>query len=162
MRYENVSVLTGGDIQARTGDGHACAYGFAAGTTDGSAGFGCDILEEVAHVTVRAANIRAVSAQGASSAIGFARFMQGYTHDCRVEVSGQIAAFNAEGDVEENDPNYSNGDAYAYGFLLNTGGWTPSVRRSFVNNEVKAGRSWPKPIHRTIPARPLRPASAIR
>lgn len=91
--YDNIQVSVGGSIQALTGDGHASAYGFAVGTADGSTvGFGGNNLDQVSYVSITAQNILADSQQGASSAVGFARFVQGYTHHCQVNVPGGIRA----------------------------------------------------------------------
>lgn len=120
--YKDIVITVTGDIQSYTDKGHASAYGFAVGTNDSTAGFGCNTLEEITNVSVAAKNIIASSQKGASSAIGFARLMQGYTHDCSVNVSGKIEAYNKEGDQEEQKYSYMNGEAYAYGFMLNTGG----------------------------------------
>ena len=139
VKYENISVDVTGDIQSYTGDGHASAYGFAVGNSDSSAGFGCNTLEEFSNVTVYAENIIADSEQGSSSAFGMARYLQGYTHDCEVNVKNEIKAVNEEGDAEEDVYAYSNGDAYAYGFMLNTGGWSIDSRRNFENNTVNVG-----------------------
>ena len=139
VRFQTITVDVAGNIQSYTDDGHASAYGFAVGTTDGTAGFGCNTIDELSHTTVKAANILADSQQGASSAIGFARFLQGYTHHCAVQVTGAIKASNQEGDAEENVYAYMNGEAYAYGFMLNTGGWSIEDRRDFVENTVTVG-----------------------
>ena len=139
VKYENIFVDVTGDIQSYTGDGHASAYGFAVGNSDSSAGFGCNTMEEFAKVTVNAENIIADSEQGSSSAFGMARYLQGYTHDCEVNVANEIKAVNKEGDAEEDVYAYSNGDAYAYGFMLNTGGWSIDDRRNFENNTVNVG-----------------------
>lgn len=143
IAYRNINVDVKSSIWANTNDGHASAYGFATGTADSTAGFGCDILSEISHVTISAQNISASSQKGASSAIGFARYVQGYTHDCSVNVSGKISAVNVEGDDEEDEYAYSNGDAYAYGFMLNTGG-SINGRRSFVDNQVNVGSIYAK------------------
>ncbi|MGN8913080.1 hypothetical protein [Anaerofustis butyriciformans] len=125
---------------AKTEDGHASAYGFANGTADGStAGFGGKNLDEIYNVIVNAENIITSSKKGASSSIGFARFMQGYTHDCTVNILNKIEAINEEGDEEENKYAYMNGSSYAYGFMLNTGGSSIPSRRSFINNTVNVG-----------------------
>ena len=125
---------------AKTDDGHASAYGFANGTADGStAGFGGKNLDEIYNVIVNAENIITSSKKGASSSIGFARFMQGYTHDCTVNILNKIEAINEEGDEEENKYAYMNGSSYAYGFMLNTGGSSIPSRRSFINNTVNVG-----------------------
>ena len=71
--------------------------------------------------------------------MGMARFMQGYTHDCEVNVANEIKAVNEEGDEEEKIYAYSNGEAYAYGFMLNTGGWSIESRRNFERNIVNVG-----------------------
>lgn len=139
VKYENISIDVTGDIQSYTEDGHASAYGFAVGNTDSTAGFGCNTLEEFSYVTVNAENIIADSQKGSSSAMGMARFMQGYTHDCEVNVTDAIKAVNTEGDEDEVKYAYTNGDAYAYGFMLNTGGWEIESRRNFVNNTVNVG-----------------------
>lgn len=139
VTYSDITIDVTGDIQSYTGDGHASAYGFAVGNTDSTAGFGCKTLKEFANVTVNAENIIADSQEGSSSAFGMARFMQGYTHDCEVNVENEIKAVNAEGDAEEDVYAYSNGDAYAYGFMLNTSGGAIEDRRNFENNTVNAG-----------------------
>lgn len=139
ITYEDIAVDVAGNIQSYTDDGHASAYGFAVGTTDSTAGFSCNTLDELSHASVAAQNIIAGSQAGASSAIGFARYLQGYTHDCSVNVPGTIRAVNQEGDADEDVYGYMNGEAYAYGFMLNTGGWSIAGRRNFVNNTVKAG-----------------------
>ena len=140
VRYQDVSVNADGGIICRTGDGHAAAYGFATGTIDGStAGFGSSELDETARVSVTAQSIQAFSQQGAASAVGFARFAQGYTHDCTVTAPGGIRAECAEGDAEEDQYAYMNGEAYAYGFILYTGGHSIEARRSFTRNRVSAG-----------------------
>lgn len=137
VKYNKVSIDVMGDIQSYTGDGHASAYGFAVGTSDNSM-FGGLNVDEFTNVTVHAENIIADSEQGSSAAIGMARFMQGYTHDCEVNVTNEIKAVNAEGDAEENKYAYTNGDAYAYGFMLNTSGRIGD-RRNFENNTVNVG-----------------------
>ncbi len=139
ITYQDITVDVKGNIQSYTGKGHASAYGFAVGTADGSAGFGCNTLDELSYASVSAANIIADSQEGASSAIGFARFMQGYTHHCSVDVSGAIRAVNAEGDLDEEQYSYMNGSAYAYGFMLSTGGSSIESRRNFEHNTVTVG-----------------------
>lgn len=139
ITYEDITVNVKGNIQSYASKGHASAYGFAAGTSDsGTAGFGSNTLDELSYASVSAANIIADSQEGASSAIGFARFMQGYTHHCSVDVSGAIRAVNAEGDPDEEVYAYMNGSAYAYGFMLSTGGSIES-RRNFEHNTVTVG-----------------------
>lgn len=135
VKYDTISIDVTGNIQSYTGDGHASAYGFAVGNADSSAGFGCNTLEEFANVTVQAENIIADSKEVASSAIGMARFLQGYTHDCEVNVTNEIKAVNENGDKQR----YSDGEAYAYGFMLNTGGWDIASRKNFENNTVNVG-----------------------
>lgn len=144
VKHENITINVGKNILANTGDGHASAYGFATGNTDSTAGFGCNTLEEVSNIAINAQNITASSQKGSSSAMGFARFMQGFTHDCNVNVTGTISAVNTEGDEEEDQYAYTNGDAYAYGFMLNTGGWSIESRRNFVNNQVNVGGIYAK------------------
>ena len=139
ITYQDIAVNVAGNIQSYTGKGHASAYGFATGTADGTAGFRCNTLDELSYASVSAANIIADSREGASSAIGFARFMQGYTHHCSVNVSGAIRAVNAEGDPDEEVYAYMNGSAYAYGFMLNTGGSSIENRRNFEHNTVAVG-----------------------
>lgn len=139
VRYSNIDINVEKDILVSTGKGHASAYGFATGTADSTAGFACNVMDEISNISISAQNITASSQQGSSSAIGFARFMQGYTHDCTVNVAGQISAVNVEGDADEDKYAYTNGDAYAYGFMLNTGGWSIDGRRSFVSNQVNVG-----------------------
>lgn len=137
--FNNIDVIVNGNIQSNTNDGHAAAYGFATGDAAGTAGFGENTIEEASHININANNILSYSANGSSSSMGFARFAQGYTHDCLVNVPGKIEAVNMEGDEEEDEYAYSNGDAYAYGFILNTGGSSIASRRNFENNQVVAG-----------------------
>lgn len=140
VAYRNIAVGIDGDIVSVTNRGFASAYGFATGTVDGStAGFGGGNPDEVSDVRVSAQNIIASSNVGASSAMGFARFMQGYTHECSVVVPGKIQAICQEGDADKDQYSYMNGDSYAYGFMLNTGGWSIEGRRNFVGNSVDAG-----------------------
>ena len=96
-------------------------------------------MAEFCYVEINAENIIAVSKQGSSSAMGMARFAQGYTHDCIVDVKGRIYAENEEGCEYSDQHAYSNGDAYAYGFMLNTGDCSIEDRKNFENNIVNAG-----------------------
>ncbi len=150
-KYEAITITVGKNIIANTGKGHASAYGFATGNTDSTAGFGCNTLEEFSNIAISVQNITAASQKGSSSAIGFARFMQGFTHDCKVNVTGIISAINTEGDEEEDESAYTNGDAYAYGFMMNTGGWSIESRRNFVNNQVNAGGIYAKTTSEKYP-----------
>lgn len=146
VKYEKIDITVDGNIQSYTGKpdddspAYASAYGFATGTDTGvGSGFGTSEMAEFCNVEVNAENIIAVSKQGSSSAMGMARYVQGYTHDCTVNVKGRIYAENEEGSKDTDEYGYSNGDAYAYGFMLNTGDCSIENRKNFENNNVNAG-----------------------
>ena len=145
--YKNIDITVDGNIQSYAGDpddggvspAYAASYGFAAGTTDKGASFGAQELTEFSRVKITAENIIAESKQGSSYAAGMAYNMQGYTHDCTVDISEEIRAISKEGCSENNQYSYSNGDAYAYGFLFYAVGPDVNSRRDFCDNTVNAG-----------------------